>query len=369
MASGNDTLRSRPGQISVAMNTSTPPPVMPTPRPRTVVCPYCGHVGVSSAACERCRGLFEPLSRQASQNSMGPWFIRDEANPFLPGCSLATLQILIRRKKVTPQSILRGPSTRQFWMFARNVPGIANLLGECHACHTAAEPGAAGCSSCGSAFAVLEDRERLGLSDVRLLPGHAAPEQIAAENGPPVPSAPPLSNDVKPRAAFVTSRIGLDMPDETKAYIEARQRQRREKRRLTLAVVLLIIVVTGAAAAIALVKDKQDRDARSGRLPSPSEQSTPRVPSEPAPTARPSAVPRHPPEPPGAPGTVPPPTPPLAGIGNDPLLAALASPDIAAVQRLLLGLSPAQREQSGPIAGAVQAAERRLSTHKLARRL
>ena len=42
-----------------------------------VVCPYCGHAqsaaGVGAAQCAACKGLFDPLSRQATQNAMGPW--------------------------------------------------------------------------------------------------------------------------------------------------------------------------------------------------------------------------------------------------------------------------------------------------------
>ena len=41
--------------------------------------------------CEECGGLFEPLSRQATQISMGPWYIRDRNNPYRPGCSYEVL--------------------------------------------------------------------------------------------------------------------------------------------------------------------------------------------------------------------------------------------------------------------------------------
>jgi hypothetical protein len=178
------------GRRVTAMSTSdlntdplTPPP-LPTvsepepPRRTGMLCPYCGHFSPSKKECDKCRGVFEPLSRQASQNGMGPWFIRDEANPFRPGCSYATMRMLVARKRIVPESILRGPSTRQFWTFAKNTPGIAHLLGECHACHKSALPEAASCPHCHASFAVEEDRQYLGLAEVRLIPGQTMPETM-----------------------------------------------------------------------------------------------------------------------------------------------------------------------------------------------
>jgi hypothetical protein len=152
---------------------------MPTPMPTLVICPYCGHESPNHARCDRCRGLMDPLSRQASQNAMGPWFIRDEVAPFRPGCSYETLRSLVAKGRVTRESVLRGPSTRQFWTRATSVPGVAHLLGECHACHTRVSADFERCPSCAASFACATDRQGLGLAPVRLLPGHAAPEEIA----------------------------------------------------------------------------------------------------------------------------------------------------------------------------------------------
>ena len=350
------------------MDHITASPQAPTPRPRTTVCPYCGHVGVSSTACERCRGLFEPLSRQASQNSMGPWFIRDESNPFLPGCSLATMRLLIRRNKVTAQTILRGPATRQFWTFARNVPGIANLLGECHACHAAVLPGSTDCPSCGAAFAILEDRERLGLSDVRLLPGHAAPEQIAAAEAFPSPSIARPSNGSASTTRPI-SHIGVDVPDEARAFIVARQRHRRGKRRFTVTVVLLILAVAGTGAAVALVLAKRDRDARASRVPPSSRQATPVVQPPASQTPQTPTSPSLPREQSLGPVPLAPPVPFGSGSEATRLVADLASTDDRVVQQALSSLSAEQRAAPGLVFGAARAAERRLAAHKLAQRL
>ena len=262
MSSVNHTPEGRVGQFGTVMSqtNSTSPPT-PTPRPRTTVCPYCGHVNAGTVSCDRCRGLFEPLSRQASQNSMGPWFIRDEANPFLPGCALTTLRSLIRRGRVSRDTIIRGPSTRQFWTFARNVPGIANMLGECHACHQPATAEDVQCGACGASFAVLEDRERLGLSDVRLLPGHAAPEQIAAATATTVQGSPPSEN-LRPVEVPQPSIVSEEAEELAHTLMAARQRKRRARRRTTIAVALVSVAVLAAAGVAAmLLLDRQSNSA------------------------------------------------------------------------------------------------------------
>lgn len=175
-----------------AGTTGDPAHAGPTPIPKAVLCPYCGHLSLNTSRCESCRGYFDPLSRQASQNSMGPWFVRDEANPFRPGCSFDTLCSLIRRGKVGPETVLRGPTTRQFWTFARNTPGVAHQLGECHNCHAPAAADDRVCRACGADFTHADDRQHLGLAPVHLLPGHTSPEIIAASalRTPLAPASP-----------------------------------------------------------------------------------------------------------------------------------------------------------------------------------
>jgi len=152
----------------------------PTPQPRAVVCPYCGKVSANTTKCDACSGRFDPLSRQATQNGMGPWQVRNELNPTLPGFSYDTLLNRIEQGKVTVNSVVRGPTTRQFWMLARRVPGVAHLLGFCHACQAKVDPEQYACTSCGAVFHVDRDRQHLGLGPARMLPGQGSPERIAA---------------------------------------------------------------------------------------------------------------------------------------------------------------------------------------------
>lgn len=123
------------------------------------------------ASCEACGGRFDPLSRQATQNAMGPWFVRDEKHPFRPGCSFETLVRLATRGVIRPDTPVRGPTTGQFWMPARWCPGLAHRLGVCHNCRERVDPGASACPGCGASFAAPSDRQHLGLGRVRALPG------------------------------------------------------------------------------------------------------------------------------------------------------------------------------------------------------
>lgn len=163
---------------------STSDSPQPAARSPAVLCPYCGEVSPEPRRCARCGGYFDPLSRQASQNGMGPWFIRDPANPFRPGCSWDTLRELIRRGKVTPDTVIRGPTTHQFWTFAGRAPSVANLLGLCHNCRGSAGAEEFSCRKCGASFTPDTDRQHLGLAPIHLLPGQAAPETIAARSMP-----------------------------------------------------------------------------------------------------------------------------------------------------------------------------------------
>jgi hypothetical protein len=234
------------------------------PRPVLVICPYCGHESANPARCERCKGLTDPLSRQASQNAMGPWFIRDDAAPFRPGCSYDTLAALVAKGRVTAASIIRGPSTRQFWTRAANVPGIAHLLGQCHACHTPVTPDRTACPSCGASFEFTTDRQSLGLGPVRLLPGHAAPEVIARSmveavaatpagernGGGEAPRTP--SRPIAQRPAPSAPPPAASISDEAAVELLAQftPQRRRKFPWLLLGAVLAVVVVLGMGAFI-----------------------------------------------------------------------------------------------------------------------
>jgi hypothetical protein len=187
------------------------------------------------------------LSRQATQNALGPWFIRDETNPHKPGCSYETLRGLIQKKRVTLRTVIRGPTTRQFWTYASRTPSVANLLGVCHNCSARVDPGAYSCGSCGAVFTPEVDRQHLGLGPVRLLPGQASPEVIAASTGPPGQIGQAI-RDPMPASQDRTETVAPESPvargeQETINPDIDRLQQESESLRFRLAMVTVFAVV------------------------------------------------------------------------------------------------------------------------------
>ena len=152
------------------------------------VCPYCGSGAFSGVRCQQCRGLSDPLSLQASQNDMGPWFVRTESAPFRPGCSYRLLVQQVLKGRITSDTIVRGPTTRQFWMKAARTPGISHLLGVCHSCGTHVEPESECCPACHASFVVEAPRQHLGLGPVYLVPGQTGGDDVvvAGKKLPPL---------------------------------------------------------------------------------------------------------------------------------------------------------------------------------------
>lgn len=136
----------------------------PASTEKLILCPYCGHAQYGGERCQACAGLFEPLSRRATQLAMGPWQIRDKNQPFRPGCCYDILKSMAKGGKIKSTTVMRGPTTRQFWSIARNVPGVAHLVGYCHECGNHVSPSDAKCGDCHAIFKEPRERDALGLA-------------------------------------------------------------------------------------------------------------------------------------------------------------------------------------------------------------
>ena len=213
--------------------------VRPVPMPRVVLCPFCGGVSPNLEQCPTCKGRFDPLSRQASQNAMGPWSIRNDDQPFVPGCSYETIRALIARGRIGATTIVRGPTTNQFWTLAKRAPSIANLLGTCHNCQAEVDPGDFACGSCGAPFTPEGDRQHLGLAPTRSIPGQAPPAVIAALSGPPLGvepievTRPGIIEEVPPAEARASAPPQGDARDDTRLW-------------LALGVAVVVVIILGA---------------------------------------------------------------------------------------------------------------------------
>ena len=169
---------------------------------KVVICPYCGETQPAGERCRACGGFFEPHSRQATHNAMGPWFVRDDTRPYQPGCSYETLVRMIRSGRVTKYTIIRGPSTRQFWTVAKHVPGIAHLLGYCPNCDAQVEAHDLGCHACGLQFGAYLDRNYLGLPDIKPLPWEVNPDEDEPVTGRLQAFGPFASGSDEPISSF-----------------------------------------------------------------------------------------------------------------------------------------------------------------------
>ncbi|MBX3375616.1 MAG: hypothetical protein KF678_01270 [Phycisphaeraceae bacterium] len=286
---------------------STTRPAVPTvPAHQRVLCPYCGEVSADPRRCDVCRGHFDPLSRQASQNAMGPWFIRDDSNPWRPGCSIETLRELIRRGKVTRDTVIRGPGTKQFWNFAGRTPSVANLLGLCHNCRAAVKPDDYSCKACGAHFSPDPDRQHLGLAPVHLLPGDASPEIVAAASlETPGPAPVPVALTTGAKAEVMVPAAAATLPAATTSRTpsaaapppEASEQAGRSLAPWLIGVTVAVLIGMGVVIALVLtdrlsIPWLQDQPAATGSessVPAPHADSPAQQPGEPTPNEPPHA--------------------------------------------------------------------------------
>jgi len=113
------------------------------------VCPFCGAVrDTIDQPCSRCTMEDTPATRQATKARIGPWYVLQTRNPSAPGMRFATLLALVRKGHVTPRSIVRGPTTHQFWKFAARVKGLSREFGLCYGCGEEIDRTANICPAC-----------------------------------------------------------------------------------------------------------------------------------------------------------------------------------------------------------------------------
>lgn len=244
-----------------------------------VLCPYCGLAQAVTARCASCRGLLDAESRQATQNAMGPWYVRSEHSPHHPGCSYATLREQVRRGKVTRDTIIRGPTTRQFWSLAGNTPGVAVLMGECHACHQPAGEHEYLCRHCGVVLSPATDRQHLGLGPI--VPVNPSPAQPPiASTASPIQVSGPGAYTIE--AASQETRAITPVPAVSGLADELiRRRGARDRTRQGLLLVLSAMACMGVVAVIAMMQLRTGRSQAAHQQPVVGEAAEP-----PAPTVR-----------------------------------------------------------------------------------
>ncbi len=154
--------------------------------PETILCPYCGSVQMSAQRCNACGGRFDEHSRLATQIAMGPWYVRDEDKPFHPGCNYEMLNRWIQSGRVSSRTVIRGPTTQQFWEVAKRVQGVSHLVGRCYSCRVRVQPTHTHCPRCGASFLFTAKRDAMGLkfpTEADVAMGQRQIEQHRQRNG------------------------------------------------------------------------------------------------------------------------------------------------------------------------------------------
>ena len=112
-------------------------------------CVYCGQViGRTDDRCPHCKMSFSPAVRKAAREVMGDWFYLDPRNPSARGVTFETLLKMIEKGRIRGDSIVRGPTTQQDWLYAAEAPRLAKYLGQCPHCFAAAKPEDTFCTRC-----------------------------------------------------------------------------------------------------------------------------------------------------------------------------------------------------------------------------
>lgn len=191
------------------------------------VCPFCGTISDGSdPVCGKCAMENTAVARKATKLRIGPWYVLQNRNPAAPGMKWETLLSFVRKGRVKPQTIVRGPTTHQLWRFAAQVKGLSREFGVCYSCGGAIEKAGNLCQHCNR----LQEPP---INPDSLLEGENEPritifKEIPAGAPEPAPlSAPEF--DVKSRLDEAALQL-REMSDSDRQALE-RERQSAAKER------------------------------------------------------------------------------------------------------------------------------------------
>jgi len=153
-------------------------------------CVYCGQViARGSERCPHCRTSFSLAVRRASREILGPWFYLDPRNPSGRGVTFEMLIKMVEKGRLQADSIVRGPTTHQDWMYAAETPRLAKYLGLCPHCFASAKPEDTYCTSCQLNMNERPADSRPGVpADLAKPPYHLSTYEIEKELASTVPS-------------------------------------------------------------------------------------------------------------------------------------------------------------------------------------
>lgn len=165
------------------------------------LCCVCGADNQPGDVCGECGYGYAPAMTPIA---FGPWYVRDAVHAFYPGISVDHVKKMIADGTLNADSLMRGPTTQQFWMKASSVNGIAHLLGVCHSCGTQCSESADRCMMCSAPFGYRENPNQLGLAYPTDCDAEAAQQQlneeIAQANAPESSQQAPAAEPAPPQS-------------------------------------------------------------------------------------------------------------------------------------------------------------------------
>jgi hypothetical protein len=111
-----------------------------------------------------------------------------------------TLMVLVQKGRVTARSIVRGPTTGQFWRHAARVKGVSRLFGLCWSCGGDVAKTARACPACKRLQEPPEDPDVLLEEGVEVSEEEIA-EAIWADHAPPTTTNEPVRPVSRPTPA------------------------------------------------------------------------------------------------------------------------------------------------------------------------
>ncbi|MBM4019742.1 MAG: hypothetical protein FJ288_15710 [Planctomycetes bacterium] len=167
-------------------------------------CVYCGQViPRSEERCPQCKTSFSLAVRRASREVMGDWFYLDSRNPSGRGVTFETLIKMIEKGRIRPDSVVRGPTTHQDWLYAAEAPRLAKYLGMCPHCFAEAKPEDTYCTRCQLNMNTLPAEPRPGVPpDLVKEPVHRAAHEMEKQLAQATTAAPAPTAAVSMPPAF-----------------------------------------------------------------------------------------------------------------------------------------------------------------------
>jgi len=179
-------------------------------------CVYCGQViGRADERCPHCKMSFSPAVRRAAREVMGDWFYLDPRNPSARGVTFEALIKMIEKGRIRADSVVRGPTTSQDWLYAAEAPRLAKYLGLCPHCFAEAKPEDTYCTRCQLNMNTLLGEARPGIpADLVREPFHKAGHELEKQLSASVPQAAAVGAAVGAAAGALSLS---DTPEPAKA--------------------------------------------------------------------------------------------------------------------------------------------------------